>query len=205
MKWMTALVLGRDPRLRCCRLCLGGQDGAWLHQLGGMGHRSSARTDRRGCCSRSRCSLARRWHSDCSSTGTAAERPRLTDRVPVIRVTAMPARPQSLWRRVRRLADEPDGARRRERGIARGSRQGGAGRGGRASASRAHRASATKSRVYVELLESGRTSLTYQAEAIARERHGDAETRVAWGRFTFVALDENDRPREIAGQEESNG
>ena len=59
--------------------------------------------------------------------------------------------------------------------------------------------------VYVELLERGRTSLTYSAEAVSRERHGDAETRVAWGRFTFVALDENDRPREVAGQEESNG
>jgi len=59
--------------------------------------------------------------------------------------------------------------------------------------------------VYVELLESGRTSLTYQAEAISRERHGDAETRVAWGRFKFVALDENDRPREVAVQEVTNG
>ena len=59
--------------------------------------------------------------------------------------------------------------------------------------------------VYVELLERGRTSLTYQAEAVSRERHGEAETRVAWGRFRFVALDENDRPREIAGQEEDNG
>ena len=59
--------------------------------------------------------------------------------------------------------------------------------------------------VYVELLERGRTSLTYQAEAISRERHGDGETRVAWGRFKFVALDENDRPREVAGQEEENG
>ena len=52
--------------------------------------------------------------------------------------------------------------------------------------------------VYVELLESGRTSLTYSAEAVSRERHGEAETRVAWGRFKFVALDDNDRPREIA-------
>ena len=53
--------------------------------------------------------------------------------------------------------------------------------------------------VYVELLESGRTSLTYRAEAVSRERHGDTETQVAWGRFKFVALDENDRPREIEG------
>ena len=52
--------------------------------------------------------------------------------------------------------------------------------------------------VYVELLESGRTSLTYSAEAVSRERHGEAETRVAWGLFKFVALDDNDRPREIA-------
>ena len=59
--------------------------------------------------------------------------------------------------------------------------------------------------VYVDLLERGRTSLTYSAEAVSRERHGEAETRVAWGRFKFVALDENDRPREIAGQEETNG
>jgi acyl-CoA thioesterase YciA len=59
--------------------------------------------------------------------------------------------------------------------------------------------------VYVELVESGRTSLTYQVEAISRERHGDTETRVAWGRFKFVALDENDRPREVALQEVTNG
>ena len=59
--------------------------------------------------------------------------------------------------------------------------------------------------VYVERVESGRTSLTFAAEAVARERHGEGEMRVAWGRFKFVALDENDRPREIAGQEEDNG
>ena len=59
--------------------------------------------------------------------------------------------------------------------------------------------------VYVDLIESGRTSLTYSAEAISRERHGDAETRVAWGRFKFVALDENDRPREIPSPREGEG
>ena len=59
--------------------------------------------------------------------------------------------------------------------------------------------------VYVELVESGRTSLTYSAEAVSRERHGDTEMRVAWGRFKFVALDETDRPREVAGHEGSNG
>ena len=59
--------------------------------------------------------------------------------------------------------------------------------------------------VYVELAESGRTSLTYEVEAVSRERHGETETRVASGRFKFVALDENDRPREVAGQEQTNG
>ena len=59
--------------------------------------------------------------------------------------------------------------------------------------------------VYVELIENGRTSLTYTAEVVARERHGEAEAHIASGRFKFVALDENDRPREIAGQEEENG
>ena len=59
--------------------------------------------------------------------------------------------------------------------------------------------------VYVDLLKQGRTSLRLKAEAIARERDGDAETLVAEGEFTFVALDDNNRPREIAAQEESHG
>lgn len=59
--------------------------------------------------------------------------------------------------------------------------------------------------VYVELLESGTTSLTYLAEAVARERHGETESKVAWGRFKFVALDENDRPRSVAGGTETHG
>jgi acyl-CoA thioesterase YciA len=59
--------------------------------------------------------------------------------------------------------------------------------------------------VYVELLRQGRTSLRLKAEAIGRERDGDKETLVASGEFTFVALDENNRPREIAAKEETNG
>ena len=59
--------------------------------------------------------------------------------------------------------------------------------------------------VYVELLKRGRTSLRLRAEAIARERDGDTEKTVAEGEFTFVALDTNDKPREIAAKEESNG
>jgi acyl-CoA thioesterase YciA len=52
--------------------------------------------------------------------------------------------------------------------------------------------------VYVEELKLGRTSLRLKAEAIARERDGENETLVAEGEFTFVALDEAGRPREIA-------
>ena len=53
--------------------------------------------------------------------------------------------------------------------------------------------------VYAELERQGRSSMTIAAEAVARDRHGEAETKVATGRFTFVALDDNDRPREIRG------
>jgi acyl-CoA thioesterase YciA len=51
--------------------------------------------------------------------------------------------------------------------------------------------------IYVELLKQGRTSLKLKAEAIGRQRDGDKETVVAEGEFTFVALDRNDKPREI--------
>jgi acyl-CoA thioesterase YciA len=52
--------------------------------------------------------------------------------------------------------------------------------------------------VYAALEKHGRTSMTIAVEAIARERDGDAETKVASGRFTFVALGPDDRPREIS-------
>jgi len=58
--------------------------------------------------------------------------------------------------------------------------------------------------VYVDLLKQGRTSLRLKAEAIARLRDGEAETLVAEGEFTFVALDENNQPRPI-GAEPANG
>ena len=59
--------------------------------------------------------------------------------------------------------------------------------------------------VYVELMNQGRTSLKLRAEAIARDRDGDQENTVAEGEFTFVALDRQDKPREIAAKEGSNG
>ena len=52
--------------------------------------------------------------------------------------------------------------------------------------------------VYVAQLKQGRTSLKLKAEAVGRKRDGDEETVVAEGEFTFVALDEAGKPREIA-------
>ena len=51
--------------------------------------------------------------------------------------------------------------------------------------------------IYVEMLRQGRTSLRLRAHGIARERDGSTETLVAEGEFTFVALDEDGRPRSI--------
>ena len=50
---------------------------------------------------------------------------------------------------------------------------------------------------YCEIAATGTTSLTIAAEAIARERNGEATTLVATGSFKFVLLDENDRPRAV--------
>ena len=51
--------------------------------------------------------------------------------------------------------------------------------------------------VYAELTEQGRSSMKIAVEAIARERDGDCDFPVASGRFTFVALGNDDRPRNI--------
>jgi acyl-CoA thioesterase YciA len=48
--------------------------------------------------------------------------------------------------------------------------------------------------VYAEIERVGRTSMTIAARGIGRARSSDASAEVARGRFTFVALDENDRP-----------
>jgi acyl-CoA thioesterase YciA len=59
--------------------------------------------------------------------------------------------------------------------------------------------------VYVDQLKCGRTSLHLRAEAIARERDGEEEKVVAEGEFVFVALDQNNKPRAFAEEEEANG
>jgi len=59
--------------------------------------------------------------------------------------------------------------------------------------------------IYAELVKQGRSSMAIAVEAVARERDGERVFDVASGDFTFVALDEIDRPREIAGQKETHG
>ena len=59
--------------------------------------------------------------------------------------------------------------------------------------------------VYAELAKQGRTSMTIAVEAVGRERDGDREFAVASGRFTFVAIGSDDKPRAIAEQEKQNG
>ncbi len=51
--------------------------------------------------------------------------------------------------------------------------------------------------VYGEVAETGQTSITITAEAIARERNGETTTKVASGTFKFVLLDDDDRPRPV--------
>jgi len=59
--------------------------------------------------------------------------------------------------------------------------------------------------VYANLVRQGRSSMRIAVEAVARERDGETETKVASGEFTFVALDANDRPRAIAAEEKDHG
>ena len=53
--------------------------------------------------------------------------------------------------------------------------------------------------VYAEIEKQGRSSMTLAVTAEARERDGERLFEVAKGRFTFVALGEDDRPRAIDG------
>lgn len=59
--------------------------------------------------------------------------------------------------------------------------------------------------VYCEVTNTGNTSLTILAKGVARERNGEAITKVSEGTFKFVLLDENDRPRAVGAVEASDG
>ena len=51
--------------------------------------------------------------------------------------------------------------------------------------------------VYGTLLATGRTSLTIAVEAWRRERDEDHSVKVTEANFTFVAIDDNGRPRPV--------
>ncbi|MDQ3080130.1 MAG: acyl-CoA thioesterase [Pseudomonadota bacterium] len=59
--------------------------------------------------------------------------------------------------------------------------------------------------VYAEIVKQGRTSMRIAVDAVARERDGETQTKVASGEYTFVALDHQDKPRPIAAEEEKYG
>ncbi|VXC88028.1 acyl-CoA thioesterase [Sphingomonas sp. 8AM] len=51
--------------------------------------------------------------------------------------------------------------------------------------------------VYARIERVGRTSIAIQVESWARDRHGEESRKVTEARFTFVAIDEDRRPREV--------
>jgi acyl-CoA thioesterase YciA len=51
--------------------------------------------------------------------------------------------------------------------------------------------------VYAEVERVGRSSLTIGVEAWRRERHREEATKVTEAKFTFVAVDEQGRPRAV--------
>ena len=55
--------------------------------------------------------------------------------------------------------------------------------------------------VYCDCVGTGTTSLTIAAEAIARERNGEATTPVARGTFKFVLIGEDNRPRAVTANQ----
>jgi len=53
--------------------------------------------------------------------------------------------------------------------------------------------------VYAEVQRIGRTSIAIRIEVFASRNRGRDEVKVTEGLFTFVALDENNRPRPVKG------
>ena len=54
--------------------------------------------------------------------------------------------------------------------------------------------------LYARILSVGRTSLRIEVEAWRRERHSDLRERVTEAAFTFVALDDEGRPRPVPAE-----
>jgi acyl-CoA thioesterase YciA len=53
--------------------------------------------------------------------------------------------------------------------------------------------------IYARIERTGRTSMGIRIEVIASRDRGACEVKVTEGLFTFVALDENNRPRPLPG------
>lgn len=53
--------------------------------------------------------------------------------------------------------------------------------------------------VFAEIERVGRTSMVVKIEVVAHRDRGATEVKVTEGLFTFVALDENHRPRPVDG------
>ncbi len=53
--------------------------------------------------------------------------------------------------------------------------------------------------VYAEIERVGRTSMVIAVDAWRRERHSEEAIKVTQAKFTFVAIDENGRPRAVEG------
>ncbi len=51
--------------------------------------------------------------------------------------------------------------------------------------------------VYAEVDRVGRTSMTIAVEAWRRERHSEEEIKVTEAKFTFVAMDDEGKPRAV--------
>ncbi len=51
--------------------------------------------------------------------------------------------------------------------------------------------------VYADIERVGRTSLTIEVEAWRRKRHSEEECKVTEANFTFVAIDDEGRPRPV--------
>jgi len=51
--------------------------------------------------------------------------------------------------------------------------------------------------VYTDAIRTGRTSITVAIEVTATRRGEEAEVTVTQGEYTFVAIDENGRPRPV--------
>jgi acyl-CoA thioesterase YciA len=54
--------------------------------------------------------------------------------------------------------------------------------------------------VYARLAKVGRTSMTIDVECWARDRHRDDQRRVTEARFTFVAIDQDRKPRPVIAE-----